>query len=233
MSTFDPLGLPDNSLNNRNIGPGEPEPVATNPQDEFRRGPVLSQPAQMKKKNIIAQSFEDASREAWTSYILPTILAGAFDICQGFLGLLFRQDPGKYVSSKAKVGPIRNGSRGTWVSYGDNYDSRDVGRSKKSIQMEEVAQSRRGNVDIRVLEILEGPIKARELRDTIEEFFDIYHYVPVDRVYEWADLAGEMPHTANQWGWYDISGIQIKEDIETGKAYIYFPRVVALRREDI
>lgn len=228
MSSFDPLGLPDNSINNRSIGPGTPPSVPTNPQDEFRRTPVLTQPAQMKKKNIIAQSFEDAATESWKNYILPTLLEGAFNICQGFLGLLFRQDPGKYISSKAKVSSIKDGHRGTWVSYGDSYDS----RSRKSLQMEEVAMSRRGNVDIRVLEIIEGPIKARELRETIEEFFDIYHYVPVDRVYEWAGLEGEMPHTAHQWGWYDISGIQIKEDIETGKAYIYFPRVIQLRKED-
>lgn len=231
MSEFDPLGLPNNSLNNRNIGPGAPEPVAKNPQEDFRRTPVLSQPATVKKKNIIAQSFEDASQEAWRSYILPTLLEGAFNICQGFLGLLFRQDPKTY--AKAKVGPIRGESRGTWVSYGDAYDNRNGYRSSKSIKMEESAMSRRGQVDIRVLEILEGPIKARELRDTIEEYFDKFGVVPVDRIYEWADMAGEMPHTANQWGYYDISGITIKEDIETGRAYMYFPRVSPLRKEDV
>lgn len=210
MELYDPADFPNNAEPHKN----KPDP------NEFSRAAVIPE-ADTKPKGFIRSAIEDACKDTLHNYIIPTALEGVYSIGEGFLRRLLRQDGSKVTKAKKN-----SSGDGTWVSYRGYYNNNVSGGNQSD--RDKAAKDALGRVDIRIMDYRSRE-ESEDVLGTIREFFSIYDYVSVDRVYEWSGKSEYMPQNAKDWGWYDISGITMKTDMFSGKSYLYFPKVQALK----
>jgi len=216
MAENNNLAMPNNNMN---------KPIVREDKNVDSHDPIVkTAPPQDKEKGPIIKAVEDSFKTTLDKFVIPTVLDGLYNIFTGFLGLLLKQDS-RPISYRRDYD--RESLRGTHVAYGDIYDSRR--KSRESVRRERDAEASLGRADLQVMSYWSVD-DAYDVYFRIKDYLDVRDKVSVARVYEWSNRAAEMPSTAKKWGWYrrDFKDIRVEEDKNTGKGYIYFPRVLEL-----
>lgn len=214
------------------------KPASSKPEEKPQVKPVVKAKANIRKQSkgeAIASSFFVSTAKDVTEYVvwevlIPNLKDVLYDMIDGTALMMLWGNDGRssrrgYSSKKG-----RNGHETSYTSYyrSSEREGRGYSNSKPWSNSPECSEDRYGVT-------FEGLDRedAYRLRDSLIDWLDSYHEVPLDIAKAYAGIPEvDIPYLDKQVGWYSLAELKIKKRPQPGRRDSFAVELPPLERLD-